>query len=246
MYNCSHKDLTTISQLVPLPDLTEWVEVSGNHIKTIEKQEPALENVTRISLRDSHMTIISAKFLQTFLHTKQLQTLILSANNITILPEIIRKLDFLSEIQIGRNPFTCNCKMKWMTEWINGLTTTYGERVVKDYEEVTCWSREKKGKPIYLLNEQDYTDMGCIKGTLTILQEILLGAFAAILIFIVVAIIIIGRRWEEVRWLLYLHLDILDKSDRDEDLTNMEYDALLSYWYVKCLTFNNSLGHDAG
>ncbi len=232
VYNCSYQGIKDLSQVLPVPNQTEWVETKGNVIETVAEEVTGLENVTRLNLHGSHVRNITEKFMQTFLKMKQLKSLILSENNLTILPPTITKLDSLTEVEIGHNPFSCNCKMTWMIEWINGFTDENGERIVKDYKQVVCSIGPKKGKPIYLLNEQDLTDMGCLKGALTALQEVLLGVFAALLISIIVAIIIIGRRWEEVRWLMYLHLDILDKSDRDEDLTDMEYDALLSYWYV--------------
>ncbi len=222
--------MVNLARVTPLPDQTEWVEVVGNHIELVAEEVLALENVTRINLHDSNVKYISEKFLQTFLHTKQLKTLILSQNNLTIIPKIIRQMDFLTTIQIGNNSIICNCEMKWMTAWINGFITNSGDRIVQDFPTVICQRGGKIGKPIYLLNQQDFKDLGCIGDeTLTTIQVAMLSIFASLLILIVIAIVIIGKRWEEVRWMMYLHLDILDKSDRDEDLTNMEYDALLSY-----------------
>ena len=48
---------------------------------------------------------------------------------------------------------------------------------------------------------------------------------------VAVAIIFISRRWKEVKWFMYLHFDVLDKNDEDEDLEIVEADALLSYRY---------------
>ena len=70
--------------------------------------------------------------------------------------------------------------------------------------------------------------MGCYPHKLSTAEKATIGIFGALIVGIVIAIVAISRRWNEVKWLLYLHFNILDKSDNNEDLTDKKYDAFVS------------------
>ena len=82
------------------------------------------------------------------------------------------------------------------------------------------------GKQIYQLTLEE---LGCYPHKLSTGEKVSIGIFGTLIIGITIAIIAVSRRWNEVKFLLYLHFDILDKNDRDEDLTDKLYDVFLSY-----------------
>ena len=91
---------------------------------------------------------------------------------------------------------------------------------------LTCHNEQMKGKFIYQLTPEE---MGCYPRSLTLGEKLTIGILGSLIILIVIAIITISRRWKEVKWFLYLHFDILDKSDRNEELSGKKYDAFISY-----------------
>ena len=117
--------------------------------------------------------------------------------------------------------------MLWMVEWLNNFTAPDGSRAVRDYNHVKCSNNKYAGKQIYKLSA---IKMGCFPRKLTSGEKALIGICGGIIISIVIIVIIIGKRWNEVKWLLFLHFNIRDKRDNDINLENMERDALISFW----------------
>ena len=160
-----------------------------------------------------------------FLQKGKLKIFNLANNNITNLSSKISNILSLQSMQLSGNKFICNCDMTWMIEFLAKRTVT-GKRVVEDYDKIVCHSGIMTGKYIYKLNPQQ---MGCYPHQLSMGEKLTIGVLGAVIIIIVIVIIAIGRRWNEVKWLLYLHFNILDKSDRNEDLSGKTFDAFLSY-----------------
>ena len=96
--------------------------------------------------------------------------------------------------------------------------------MIRDYKEVKC-------RDGHLLYQLDAVKMGCFPKELTVWMKNLTGLSAFVILGVAVAIIFISRRWKEVKWFMYLHFDVLDINDEDEDLEIVEADALLSYRY---------------
>ena len=46
---------------------------------------------------------------------------------------------------------------------------------------------------------------------------------------IVVIIVIINRKWEAIKFFMYMRFDILPNDDGPEDLDDMEFDAFVAY-----------------
>ena len=114
-----------------------------------------------------------------------------------------------------------------MIGWF-ALRNSDGTRKVKDYDKIVCDSGKQNGKPIFRLTTQE---MGCYPHTLSSGEKVTIGILGTLIVGIVIVIIAIGRRWNEVKWFLYLHFNILDKSDRNENLDGKKYDAFISYRY---------------
>ena len=51
-----------------------------------------------------------------------------------------RHMSKLKQIWLSDNPYHCDCDMIWMTRWLNNFTTTTGEHIIMDYQNVTCHS----------------------------------------------------------------------------------------------------------
>ncbi len=83
-----------------------------------------------------------------------------------------------------------------------------------------------KVKAIVELNR---VDMGCYPDRLPSWEITLLVVTGILFIAIGVSMFLVFRRWKEVKFWLYKHFDILDKSDIGEDLEGIKFDGLLSY-----------------
>ena len=151
----------------------------------------------------------------------------LANNSITSLPSKLSNISSLQSVMLSGNNYICDCKMTWMIQWLSRRTAD-GERIVKDYQDVVCHSGKLVGKQIYKLTSDE---MGCYPHRLSVGEKITIGIFGTLIVGIVITIIAKSRRWNEVKWFLYLHFNILDKSDNNKDLTEKKYDAFLSYRY---------------
>ena len=112
-----------------------------------------------------------------------------------------------------------------MIDWFKERNVT-GQRIVEDYDQIFCANGMQKGTKIYQLKAEE---MGCFKSGLDTGGKLTIGIFGTLIVLIVIFIMAVGRRWNEVKWLLFLHFNIRDKSDRNENLDGKKYDAFISY-----------------
>ena len=184
-----------------------------------------MRSISELNLSNNRINRICEDTL-TYLQNGTIRNLNLANNKISTLSSKISEISSLQSVRLSGNNFTCNCYMTWMIDWFK-KTTTLG-RIVKDYDEVICHGgiRSVMGKQIYKLTTDE---MGCYPHVLSLAERLTIGILGTLIIIIVIFIIAVGRRWNEVKWLLYLHFGILDRSDRNEDLTGKNYDAFLCY-----------------
>ena len=104
-----------------------------------------------------------------------------------------------------------------MKDWLNKFNKS-----IKTLSHIKC----NNGTEIIKLNA---VRMGCYPRVLTLWIKILIGLSTSLTIVLVILIIMISKRWKEVKWFVYLHFDILDKNDGNEYLDNKETDAFVSY-----------------
>ena len=76
------------------------------------------------------------------------------------------------------------------------------------------------GTPI---NELDAKAMGCVFPTWAIITISLL-----VCIFIVLAIVL-NRKWETIKFYMFVHFNVLTYDDGPEDLDEMEFDGFITY-----------------
>ena len=165
------------------------------------------------------------------LNYKNMTSLNLADNKLVSIPQnltYLDKLDKLERVFLGGNPFHCDCDMSWMMKWINNFTDVPGGRLVSDYKNMKCHSGKMIGKPIYQLDE---VEMECYPYKMSIAQKVGIGIGALAGSFVMVLIIFISKRSRELKFFMfyYLKLDTVPKEDKDEDLTNMEYDAFFCF-----------------
>ena len=220
VFNCSSRQRRILPDANDVPNITNWLDVSSNKLNFLCGGHPYLKTISALYLENNNISGICNGTLD-ILTKGKLEILNLSGNNFSRLPEHIENVTTLTKAWFAGNPFKCDCDMLSMRDWMESFNKS-GTRVVQDYLHINC----QNGYPIHAL---DAVQMGCFPKELTLWEKILLGVSATVTIGIVIAIIAINRRWNEVKWFMYLHFNILDKNDGKEDLENMEKDAIISY-----------------
>ncbi|XP_069095946.1 leucine-rich glioma-inactivated protein 1 isoform X2 [Pleurodeles waltl] len=98
-----------------------------------------------------------------FLHIPSLQLLSLANNNLQTLPrDVFKGLDSLTNVDLRGNLFHCDCKMKWLVEWLSSTNATV--------EQVYCESPpEYNGRKINSLSPKDFD---CITTEFAVYQSL--------------------------------------------------------------------------
>lgn len=224
IYNCSLSKLIDLPKADILLKNTDLLDLSRNKITKLCSKELYVTRIRGLDLSFNNISLVCDGFLQK-LRKGRMETLNLVHNNITSLPSTITTIKTLHIVSLAGNKFACNCDMTWMIDWFKARTSG-GERIVKDYDHILCDDGPMKRKEIYRLRPQD---MGCYPHNLSFGEKLTIGIFGTLIIAIVIGIVAISRRWNEVKWFLYLHFDILDKGDKEENLMDKKYDVFLSY-----------------
>ena len=212
--NCSSTNLTHLLANSVTSNITDYLDFSKNSISTLCGNRTYLKHATGLILWKNQVRNIYDDFINA-LQQSSIEILDLSNNSLTTLPMKMTCLNSsFTDIRLSNNPFICNCDTLWMKHWMANYTS--------DYSKMKC----DNGRPIH---ELDAVQMGCFPKELPLWEKILIGVLAAVTVAVVIVIIAISRRWNEVKWFMYLHFDLLDKNDEPENLEGMEYDALLSY-----------------
>ncbi|XP_021007634.1 leucine-rich glioma-inactivated protein 1 isoform X2 [Mus caroli] len=128
---------------------------------TCSKDNALCENARSIP-RTVPPDVISLSFVRSgfteisegsFLFTPSLQLLSLANNNLQTLPkDIFKGLDSLTNVDLRGNAFNCDCKLKWLVEWLGHTNATV--------EDIYC-----EGPPEYKkrkINSLSPKDFDCI------------------------------------------------------------------------------------
>ena len=110
-----------------------------------------------INFQSSGIVSICDEFFET-IKKQNVKYLNLAWNKITKFNEIFKEATNLDEIFLAGNPIECTCDTLWFADWLEHSTTPSGERIVKDYGQVTCASGHGNGTRVYQL---DGYEMGC-------------------------------------------------------------------------------------
>ena len=215
VYNCSHGSrFPTI-----VPDNTNWLLCSNSGITNLHDISN-VENITKVNISNNNIQTIPEGIFSAF---NNLTTLDISNNNFTSLSKELQHLDKLRAVYIAGNPIVCNCDMLWLISWMNSFLPNR-TWIVPDYAEVKC------SKTNQLIHKLTAVEMGCFPKQLTSWQIAILGVGGGILILVMITIIVVAKRWNEVKWFLFFHFNIRDKRDDDVNiLKGMKWDAMISY-----------------
>ena len=224
VYNCSFTNIAAFPESNCLTKLTNVMDLSGNKISKLCGKQKYFETIIQLDLSQNVINKICEETVN-YMETGSIVELNLANNTIATLPSKLSNISSLQVVKLSGNKFICNCEMTWMIQWLSKRNIN-GKRIVKDYQDVVCHSGMLVGKQIYKLTSNK---MGCYPHKLSTGEKITIGIFGTLIIGITIAIIAISRRWNEVKFFLYLHFDILDKNDGDEDLTNKYHDVFVSY-----------------
>ncbi len=185
-----------------------------NHLSLIDFSNNLLEKVCSdfVQFVKNHTSIVKLK---------------LENNKLTSLPNNVIEKSNLS-LTLSGNRFHCSCDMIWMVDWLGNATTSNGYHAVQDYKEVTCYSGQMIGTPIYKLKA---LDMGCYPHVLARWTVITLSCIGSILLILLSLLGISIKRWNDIRWLIYKYFNkFIQKWNNTDDLDHgVLFDAYLSY-----------------
>ncbi len=223
-------NLMTCTKKFPLeiPDMTNWLTISGGSIGRLCGNFAYFGQISNLNLSTNGITGICDSFIDSILKANTTKYVDLFGNEITHLPKATMQGNF-ERIWLSGNRFECNCDMLWMANWLANTMSPSGGHLISDYNKVLCHNGKNKGIPIFTLNA---TYMNCLP-TVTLVPAWGIGLISGagvLVIVIVISMIAIARRWNEVKFWLYMHFDVLDKNDDDLGrLDGIQFDALLSY-----------------
>ena len=226
VYNCSSINAIEFPEENNLTNITNWLDLTNNTLVELCSTPKYLRTINKLDLSRNRINNVCEYFVK-YLKTGGITELNLVNNDITRLPSEVSNITSLQTVTLSKNKFICDCDMTWMIEWF-AVRNKDGTRKVKDYNKIVCPSRKSVKTPIFKLTTQE---MGCYPHILSTAEKVTTGILGTLIVGIVITIIAISRRWNEVKWFLYLHFNILDKSDRNENLAGKIYDAFLSYRY---------------
>ncbi len=79
-----------------------------------------------------------------------------------------------------------------------------------------------------MIFELDRTEMGCIAFPIWIGMVI-----GSVIIVLVIGLIAINRKWEAIKFFLFMKFDILTNDDEPEHVDDLEFDAFIAYRSVE-------------
>ncbi len=213
VFNCSAQGL---SHLPAIPEKTDWLDLSNNGIQTIDEVFQTYNQTYHIDFSGNNI----AEFNENLSH-HCVQHLDLRNNSLQQLSHTLTEQIKVKELLLSGNPFQCHCDMLWMQRWLQNLL--HERNFVPDSKNIICGPGPLSGKAIYELNSD-------------ILQcslqwyWIVAVASCSVAVFVTVALLL-HRNWERLRFLLFLHFDILATDDGVESLDEMHYDGFVCYRY---------------
>ena len=202
-----------------VPEGTNWLDASYNYLNELCDSPSYLRNVSSLNFRHNRIGRVCDNVLRAW-KLGNLQVLDLSANSITALPTKLSILSSLKRLWLSGNPYVCDCTTMWMKDWVTFMTS-YQNHVVQDIYDIFCVNFDY---PMYALDRSKFHCLLIIDNisSRVIISLCVLAVFAAT--------VVLSRRRNELKWLLYLHFGISFKRDKDTNIAEMNHDCYLSYW----------------
>lgn len=113
----SHNLIKTLSQkLFRLNNKLETLILDHTKIEVLHNSEfIGLGNLRNLFVRNNDVLQEVEQFV--FLDTPHLEILDISGNKLTYLPNTISTLNYLQDLNISENHWTCDCRMHWFANW---------------------------------------------------------------------------------------------------------------------------------
>ncbi len=207
-----------------ISDLCETGPKDINGKNTYGLYFPIPPNVELMDFRNNSLKSICDDFFRKLDHSNHthLTRLDLRHNQLTTLSKYVVsnqfRLDFV--ILLEGNRFLCTCDNIWtLKDWIVVQTDEW----LPDLKSVEC--RDKKGKRFVDIKQ---SDVNC--NTSSMWQNVTIGMATTVGILIFIGVYLYRVKSKVKVW-LYMKFGWhpLDKGDNDNDITDMDYDAFISY-----------------
>ena len=219
VYDCSGMGLQNTPSMIERGAL--YVKLNDNNLVTFDQTYAYFERIKYLDLQNNQLTSISRKTIKLLDQNKNLIWINLSKNSLINLPSEIK--EFHGRLWIGGNNYQCNCKMLWMTKWLNN-----SKERVPDYQEVVCKQEKAIGHLIYLLTP---LDMDCIPYHLASWAIILISTVIGISSSATFLTIFTMKNWKEVKFILYYYCNYFGEHDNDVNkLHNIQHDVNITCW----------------
>ncbi len=219
-----------------VPNFTDWIIVQNMNIQKFCTTYQYIDSkdgiISFLSIEYSNFVDICDSTLKSILSSPRLKQISFANNNLTKI-SIIWKThgSHLEKVWLGGNPIQCHCDMLWTMDWLQNATGTSGHRLVQDYQDVICATRPQRGTPVYKLNR---VTMGCYPKHTPIWIITTSSSVGGVILILVIGIIFVHRNRKLARWLIYKNFDkLLGDPDRNEDITDKQFDAFISFRLVK-------------
>ncbi len=238
IFTCSGTKYTELPGAIP--DFTNWMDIEHHGITRLCGKYDYLKrpsNITHLDLYSGQTDFICDDILNEIFYCSEVKLLNLAKNKLRIIPTKFNETgwklsDNIKKILLGGNPVQCDCDMLWLISWLNN-TRVSGQRLVQDYQDVICTGGQWDGIPVYRL---DKVKMGCYPKKVVTWIIVVSSVIGGLMLITVILVIIVYRQRTLVRWWMYKRFDkLIGNPDKMEDLTDMEYDAFLSYRFVSAL-----------
>ncbi len=194
-------------------------------------------NISSLRITSGSLNSICFDTVNQILKRSSVENLNISNNNMSEIPKALATPgNRILRIWLKGNPVKCNCGMTWLIDWLDND----GQRVVQDYQDVTCLQGRQIGQPIYMVKP---LDMGCFPQNHNLL--ITMGVLGGVVSFLMLALIPIIRK-TDVRWLIYRKFGkLVGDPDKNEDIDAMVFDAFVSFRCetVKLILLPSGIGH---
>ena len=145
IFNCNNKNLTKLPDSIE--NSTNWLSVKGNYLKNTIEERSYLMGLTGLDMSSSNIVRIDKSVIREM--TKTVKYLDISKNKLQYLPKEIKDTNNMTKLWISNNPYTCNCDMVWMRDWLLDAEN------IMDKENVKCHSGKWNGEHKFLSYKQN-------------------------------------------------------------------------------------------